>query len=365
MSAHAVRARRVAILWEHLSGYAQAAVRAVAELPDTRVLVVQRSREPHAAFALSLPETADIVDLSRSDVPTDLVARVREFNPDVALITTNDDLRYHAVASDQRQLGRVVVWASDIPPRAFWRDGVAMVRGRTGALAAFDAALVPGVAGRAYARRVGFADARIFEGLYTCDAVLFRPVGQARHQSATDAPWPPVFLFVGQFIPRKGVDTLLDAYRRYRAASSQPWELWCVGAGPLRDSLTGQAGLRVFDFADPASCAAMMGEAGALVLPSRLDHWGVVIHEAACAGLPVIASRESHASADLVEDGRSGFLFSAGDVDRLAALLAEAASHGSRLRAMGARSLALSERFDPTRFAQTLTVRIPSVVRGD
>lgn len=117
------------------------------------------------------------------------------------------------------------------------------------------------------------------------------------------------------------------------------------------------------DFAPPAECARLMGQSGVFVLPSRIDHWGVVIHEAACAGLPIIASRTSYASADLVTDGDNGCVFDAGDVDALARALA-ACADPDRARAMGARSLAASARFDPTIFAEALTTRIPAAVHG-
>ncbi len=104
-----------------------------------------------------------------------------------------------------------------------------------------------------------------------------------------------------------------------------------------------------------------MGRAGALVLPSRIDHWGVVIHEATCAGLPVIASRNCFATVDLVQDGINGFIFPSGRVPRLAHLLAECASHG-RARAMGRESLRLSYRADPDLFAATVLDFIPAAL---
>jgi glycosyltransferase involved in cell wall biosynthesis len=354
---------RVAVLWEYLAGYIQAALRGLTALDNTEVLVVQRSREPNAEYALELGGACEVIDLTEAHGDVDLVARVRAFAPDVTLITTNKDPRYDAVARDNHRRGKISVWGSEIPPRSFWRDSYGMIRGRLGALRYYDAALVAGAVSHAYARRVGFSENRIFEGLLTCDAGLFRPIGIARHQAPPEAPWPRVFLFVGQFIPRKGLDVLLDAYRRYRAATPDPWDLWCAGAGPLRELLEGQPGVRVLDFVPPAECARLMGQAGAFVLPSRIDHWGIVIHEAACAGLPVIASRTSYASADLVEEGRNGHTFSSSDVEGLARLLV-ACADAPRARIMGERSLALSHRFDPGVFARLLTEDIPRMLRA-
>lgn len=355
-------ARRVAVLWEYLAGYIQAALRGLVSVDGTQVLVVQRSREANAQYALAL-DGCEVVDLADTDTADHLVARIRAFAPDVTLVTTNKDPRYHAVALDNRRQGRITVWGSEVPPRTAWRDAYGMLRGRSGGLAAYDAALVAGATSHAYARRIGFTEARIFEGLLTCDTHLFRPVGIARHAASASSPWPRVFLFVGQFIPRKGIDTLLEAYRRYRASTSSPWELWCAGAGPLREQLVGQPGVRVLDFLPPAQCAEMMGQVGAFVLPSRIDHWGVVIHEATCAGLPVIASRTSYASVDLVQDGSNGYTFPAEDVDRLARLLG-AVAHESVARRMGERSLGFSHRFDPSLFADMLATHIPRMLKG-
>jgi glycosyltransferase involved in cell wall biosynthesis len=356
--------RRVAVLWEHLAGYVQASLRAVAALDRTELLVVQRSREPHAAFARLLGDSCEVIDLTQADRGNaiDLVARVRAFAPDVTLVTANGDPRYAAVARANHAEGRITVWGSDVPPRSWWRDSYGMARGRLGALRPYDAAFVPGRAGHDYARRIGFADSRIFEGLYACDTELFRPVGVSRHASGTAQAWPPVFLFAGQFIPRKGLDTLLAAYRRYRQHSAAPWDLWCVGAGPLRSYLDGETGVRVLDFVPPLELAQLMAQAGVFVLPSHMDHWGVVIHEAACAGLPIIASRTAYASLDLVRDGSNGHTFPAGDATRLEQLLTTCAE-GDTARTMGARSLELSSRFDPAVFAQVLTERIPRMIK--
>ena len=376
-----MKVTRVAVLWESLAGYVQAALRELVA-DGISLLVVQRSHEAHAAYERHLGDGCEVIDISGGDRGVDLVARLRAFSPDVTLVTTNKDPRYYAAAAESRRLGAVTLWGSEIPPRELWRDAPGVALARLGRLRHFDAALVAGAASREYAHRVGFPNGRIFEGLLTCDADLFRPIGLARHRTrepenretpeprnpGTSEPrnprtWPPVFLFVGQFIPRKGLDVLLDAYRQYRSDRAAPWELWCAGGGPLKGSLDGQPGVRVFDFLAPRECAELMGQAGALVLPSRVDHWGVVIHEAVCAGLPVIATRTSHASADLVNEGRNGFIVEPDDAATLADRLA-ACADDTRARTMGGRSLELSYRFDPTVFASLIAEQIPRMIRG-
>jgi len=358
---HLSRVSRIAVLWMHLTGYAQAALDAVLQAGRTEVLVIERLEEDNAKFPPFLRERCEVIRLSRDSGPADWLDRLKAFAPDVAIVAATKDARYRLAARLLHADGALVVWASDLPGQGFWRDLYATMRGHTGFLRGYDAALVSGQKAAEYARRIGFPRNRVFTGLYTCDTRLFRAVGLERHASGASHEWPRRFLFVGQFIARKGIDILVEAYRQYRKGTSDPWELWCAGAGPHGALLDGVEGVRVMGFVPPHECAALMGRAGALVLPSRIDHWGVVIHEATCAGLPVIASRNCFAAVDLVEDGINGFIFPSGDAPRLAHLLADCASHG-RARAMGQESLRLSYRADPDLFAATVLDHIPAAL---
>ena len=244
------------------------------------------------------------------------------------------------------------------------RDAYQMVLGRLGRRWRwYDAAFVPGYAATQYARSIGFPEARVFQGLYTCDTGLYRPVGLARHSNTQNTTWPRVFLYLGQFIERKGVDILIQAYRRYREISSDPWELWCAGAGPLEHLFVAQEGVKLLGFLSPQACAEVMGRAGVLVLPSRWDHWGVVIHEATCAGLPVITTNRCYAAVELVQTGYNGYVVDVGNVSELAHAL-KLCSDPGRARSMGENSLRLSYRFSPELFAWQVLEHIPSTVRA-
>jgi glycosyltransferase involved in cell wall biosynthesis len=224
----------------------------------------------------------------------------------------------------------------------------------------FDAAFVPGYAANLYAQAIGFASDRIFQGLYTCDTSLYCPIGQSRHQDGA-AIMPPVFLYVGQLIKRKGIHTLLQAYQDYRRQVEKPWELWCVGQGPLQSLLENQPGIRLIEFTPPDQCAQLMAQAGTFVIASEWDHWGVVLHEAACAGLPLIASRQCRATVELLQDGFNGYTFDAGDAARLSQLLLQCSTQPD-LAGWGANSLKLAGRLSPEIFAWQLRQNIPAAL---
>ena len=74
-----------------------------------------------------------------------------------------------------------------------------------------------------------------------------------------------------------------------------------------------------------------------LVLPSkgRYETWGLAVNEAACCGLPAIVSSHVGCGPDLIEEGVTGWVFAAGNIEDLRRCLCEAASNRRRLGQMG------------------------------
>jgi glycosyltransferase involved in cell wall biosynthesis len=357
--------QRIAVLWEHVTGYVQAALEGLLANPDIVLFVVQRSEQKNALFQANLGERVTFLrlhDLDQND--RSWLSALLAFAPQICIISGTPDPRYREAARLVRASGGVTVWADDRMLRSWWRDayqrlvGLALHRWRD-----YQVAFVPGAAGEAYARSIGFPKNTIAQGLYTCDIKLFRPVGNARHTENTLTPWPKVFLFLGQFIRRKGLDHLLCAYAQYRQRVSDPWQLWCVGAGPLSDAIEHVNGAHRVPFAQPAEVASLMGRVGALVIPSRWDHWPLVIHEATSAGLPVIASTACGSSRDLIREGVNGFTFPVGDLAALVDRMQQISEKGIARR-MGEASLVQAARFSPQRFASTVLDIIPSMAHG-
>jgi glycosyltransferase involved in cell wall biosynthesis len=98
------------------------------------------------------------------------------------------------------------------------------------------------------------------------------------------------------------------------------------------------------------------------VLPSRFEPWGVAIHEATAAGLPVVCTRECGASTRLVLDGYNGVVISKDDPEALIDGLVRITEAGDAARrAMGAASRGLALQYSPQRWAGNLLTRIPEL----
>lgn len=125
-------------------------------------------------------------------------------------------------------------------------------------------------------------------------------------------------LFVGRLEREKGIEVLLEAWRR---AALSDAELLVAGAGPLP---VAGANVRALGPLPRAELPALYASADALVLPSVrtatfLEPWGLVVNEAMQQGTPAIVSDAVGAAAGgLVRDGRNGLVVPAGDAEALA-----------------------------------------------
>ena len=160
-------------------------------------------------------------------------------------------------------------------------------------------------------------------------------------------------LFVGRMVPEKGVEDLLDAYEEIsQDGSVEGLQLLVVGEGPLlgtlkeRCSRKGRGSVVFTGFVAPDKLYPYYAAADVFVLPSRYEPFGVVVHEAAAAGLPVIVSDCCGAAAELVEDERNGFIFRAGDARELAGAIEKLCRSGDRWDRMGCDSRRLAKMYD-------------------
>jgi glycosyltransferase involved in cell wall biosynthesis len=144
-------------------------------------------------------------------------------------------------------------------------------------------------------------------------------------------------LFVGRFTPEKGLPTLLKAWEQIET----PVPLVIVGDGPLRESLEAQAAQsarsRVIfrGFLPRDEMLATIKGAKVLLCTSECYEQGpATILEAYACGVPVIAPSLGPVD-EVVDDGRTGLLFRAGDPTHLAEKIAWALRHDKQLQSMG------------------------------
>jgi glycosyltransferase involved in cell wall biosynthesis len=170
--------------------------------------------------------------------------------------------------------------------------------------------------------------------------------------------------FNGWTVPAGDVDELAEAYRRYRATTEQPWGLDVAGGGPLAGAFEGIDGVRLLGFVQPEQLAELMHTSSCLILPSHIEWYGVVVHEAAVAGLPLICSDGVGAVPHLLQDNFNGWTVPAGNVAELAVAMGRMSAVGAkRLGEMSDGSRALGSRLSPQIWARNLHEELERQVR--
>lgn len=147
-----------------------------------------------------------------------------------------------------------------------------------------------------------------------------------------------MILTVGQFIPRKGFDILLQA----AAQMEERADIFIVGGQPSPEYLHMVEQLQLTNvhfvgFLKKQTLGEVYRAADLFVLPTREDIWGLVVGEAMACGLPVITTDRCVAGLELVEEGVSGGIVPVEDPRALARKLDEVLR--SDLQAMGAAAL--------------------------
>jgi len=193
--------------------------------------------------------------------------------------------------------------------------------------------------------------------------VHYNGVDLARFSGAREDDGATV-LHVGRLVEKKGTKLLIEAVSRIPSG-----RLVIIGDGPLRIELERLAGERALFLGHqpPEVVAEWMRRAALLAAPSVTardgDAEGLpnVVVEAAAAGLPVVGS-DHEGIPEAVTDGESGFLVPEGEVDPLAARIAELLGNSDLRGRMGAAGRALAERgFDFARQMRLLEERYDSL----
>lgn len=177
----------------------------------------------------------------------------------------------------------------------------------------------------------------------------------------------PVILFCGKFQERKRPLDLLKAFALLN--DQLAGSLVFVGDGPLRREMERfidnhrLANVRILGFRNQSELPACYGMADVLVLPSSHEPWGLVLNEAMCFGLPVIASDGVGAAADLVHEGANGFTYPVGNVLALRGCLRKVLVDPDCRTAMGMESHAIIKRWGIKEGVEGVLMALDSVVR--
>ena len=174
-----------------------------------------------------------------------------------------------------------------------------------------------------------------------------------RHRSAFchmfGAATDKLLCHVSNFRPVKRIMDVISVFEKVSRVI--PSRLLMIGDGPDRSRAEAycrehQLRERVFFLGNVPNLEEIVGGSDLFLLPSEAESFGMAALEAMASEVPVIASRAGGLP-EVVEDGVSGYLLPAGDVDAMAARAIEILSDEDLARRLGAAGRARAiEKFD-------------------
>jgi glycosyltransferase involved in cell wall biosynthesis len=163
----------------------------------------------------------------------------------------------------------------------------------------------------------------------------------------------PVFLFVGQIVPRKGLHILLEACKLLQQQGYREYTVQIVGDGPQREELEKFSQehhltdcIQWVGRVDYNLISTYFHNADVFVLPTLEDTWGVVVLEAMLMGKPVLCSTGA-GTAELVVHGENGYVFDPAQPEKLAELMCQFIDRPIAIYEMGKKSQQIMSKYTP------------------
>jgi glycosyltransferase involved in cell wall biosynthesis len=289
-------------LYSELMGYNIGTIRELAKVETLNVSVISWEKKKKTKYIKE--EVDNVVFHSRNDFNTvELIAYLVTNKASYIYISGWMDKGYINAIQRYRQINSnaVVVMGLDTQMTNSWRQRLGSIYFKLRYKSLVDYMWIPGPLQRKFAKRLGFADGQILRGLLSADSDKFTYTKNHTKR----------FLFVGRFENVKNIVNLMEAYKSLSSTCREEWPLLMIGDGSLRDVVNEYAsyGVQNIGFLQPAELKQEVAKGGVFVLPSTHEPWGVVVHEFALLGYPLLLSNICGSASTFLRDGKNGYFF--------------------------------------------------------
>lgn len=273
---------------------------------DYKITIIRWPINKEAPFELSLDDSIQIIE--KNENWNSIEQELKAFNFDLIIVSGWIDRDYVKLAHHFRKKNKPTVLTLD----NHWTGGI---KQRVAKLLApftlqriFDYAWVPGAPQENYARKLGFKPNQIFQNFYCANEILFQTNYQNIQSQKKESNRPKRFIYVGRYLEHKGIFDLWKAFQEFRQ-TNKDWELWCIGTGDEWENRVESDGIKHFGFIQPENLGELLKETDVFILPSHFEPWGVVVHETAIVGFPMLLSKEIGAGSKFLHEGKNGYSF--------------------------------------------------------
>lgn len=277
-----------------------------------QILLVHYPINKEAPFLFEFNENIDTIEFS-NDKLKEIEAKIKQFNPTIILCSGWGNKQYLRWVKKYFNLAETVVcfdnqWLGNLKQRILTLISPFYLK------KIFKKAWVPGIPQKEYALRLGFKENEVYTGFYVADTDLFKSIGE--NKLATKGKFPKIMVSVARYIPQKDLPTLWNAFINANENTGSKWVLKCMGLGDLYDQRIQHSSILHLGFKQPEELREIFSSSGIYILPSLYEPWGVAVHEAALAAMPLVLSNRI-GSGTMFLNSDNGFIFNVSDVSDL------------------------------------------------
>lgn len=300
--------KRIVFLYTELAEYIKTCMDALAE-QGVEVHVFHYPVSPEAPFKFDFENSGCKFHLRTEFSRTQLLHAIINIDPQAIVCSGWIDKEYVSICRELHIKIKTILIIDNQLEKGL-KPRLARERAKRLFKPAFDMAWVPGKPQVEYAEKLGFKTNEIHIGFYTIDVERWN---QINANNSTD-DFPHRFVFVGRYLEFKGVVELWDAFSQI---DTKGWELYCAGNGDLFPTRRVHKEIHHVGFVQPVDLYKFVAQGGVFILPSRKEPWGVVIHEFAAAGYPIIATENVGSASAFLKDEINGYLIKSNNIAEL------------------------------------------------
>jgi glycosyltransferase involved in cell wall biosynthesis len=341
--------KKILVLYRELAGYFVACLNHLCDQYDTEAVLVAYPVHKDAPFKFKL--SSKITLIQRNELNQEDLTKLCS-DPSFDLIFAGGwfDKEYLTAIKHKKApalLGFDNQWNGSV------KHVLSAVYGRVKIKPLFNYAFVPGSLQKTFAQKLGFRVDSIITGAYSCDVNTFGKIAEER--KAREDTFPRRLIYTGRYSEEKFIRELWNTFIELHEQSGKQWELHCAGTGPLWDQRNQSDGIVHHGFMQPDELTKLMLTGDAFVLPSAFEPWGVVVHEFAAAGYPMVISSKVGAGEAFLDQGENGYMFKSGDTTDLKAQLHKLfTKNHEELMKMGQKSADLAKGITPDSWAKSI-----------
>ncbi len=293
-------------LYTELAGYFLSCINKLINTQDVDIYIIRWPINKEAPFDFSFHPLLNVKNRNDFSSRSEIFNYIIQINPDLIYVSGwNDKFYLHICRAFVHKIPVIV--GIDNQWNASFKQILASTVGRFFIKKYFNHAWVPGNKQLIYAKKLGFHTANIHTGLYCADTDHFLSIYN-HYSPQKHNKFPHKFIFVGRYLPFKGIFNLWQAFVELSEEINHDWELWCLGTGDSWNNKTIHPKIKHFGFVQPDKINNFIKETGVFILPSSFEPWGVVVHEFALSGYPLILTTQVGASEYFLKNNYNGLL---------------------------------------------------------